>query len=146
MAKTRNIWLTSRSQHARHLRKAAGIADIQLISHQDTWEEIKRLTEKRRRFELPDDDQATESDQMFAAALSGMDLTEILQAMRITWTEQEPVRGKDGHVMYWAPFDPVEVAIARRVYLAIAKAVTATNAEGGEGARLPPIVIDDGVK
>ncbi len=142
MRRFREAWIMSHTSHRHHLTKAAGIATVELVCHQDTWGQIEYLTKKRRHYDLPSDPGISESDQMPSMTLSGVDLTEILEAMRITWTEQELIFGKDD-VAHYAPFDHVKVAVAKRIYLAVATAVEATSVEGGKGVRLPPIVIDD---
>lgn len=116
---------------------AAGISQVRLVCHPDTWAFIARTAEKNERWRPPRDNDVTSSgDGLMEVVLSGPQLVIISGRLLDVMVS----------VVYAAGGSASDQALAWRVHEAIAEVVLAVKpGTRGDGA-VPPIVIDDRIK
>ncbi|MFI7468649.1 hypothetical protein [Nonomuraea sp. NPDC049646] len=108
--------------HHNRMTKAAGISQVGLVCHIDTWSYITKVT----RFAVTPTP-TTSDEVMVRVPLSGPALVTVLAAMRT-------------QVRYYSTPD---IAIARRVYAAFAEVVDAVDPAAKDGPPIPDVVLDD---
>lgn len=127
-------WALSYLGGQRRLTRAAGISTVIVVCHPKMWAEVQGLA--RQLIDVrPDPGSArTREDGLAEVTLSGTGLAADMHAMRTVWA------------FLIAPFthrfDPPSRAVARRVYLAMARTVEQVSSEHSDGST-PQIVIDD---
>ncbi|THV43067.1 hypothetical protein [Glycomyces buryatensis] len=133
-AEARERW--NRLRESR-LEKAAGISNVELVCHQDTWRFVVAKSSVRDRWRTPSDDCVSdEGNDMLRVRLSGPQLVLVLFSM----AEAAGYGGSFGT----APFVGDRV-IARRVYDLAAFVVDSIDPDAPAGKPVPPIVVDDRV-
>ncbi|MFB9194377.1 hypothetical protein ACFFWA_15440 [Actinomadura verrucosospora] len=126
----------ARDERQERLDKAAGVASVEVVCHADTWDFVRT---KAPRFEgRPFSffsgtgdrlDPEPDADGLVHITLSGPNLVKLLDWM---WSASQST-------------DPVERALAKRIYNGAAAVVDTVDPSVQPGLALPPIVIDDRV-
>jgi hypothetical protein len=133
-------WWTIRFSHQGHLTKAAGVSSVLFMSQHDTWAAVIEMAAAVKiPIEVTGDEpeRREEADDLPRIMLTGVNLVQVLQVTRKLWSaRQEGLPG--AHI-----FDPGQRAIAKRVHMAIARALDNVEAHQHEGDHMAPIVIDD---
>ncbi|MEU6860912.1 hypothetical protein AB0B28_18805 [Glycomyces sp. NPDC046736] len=133
-AEARNRWDQQREDR---LEKAAGISNVELVCHRDTWAFVVDKSSLRTSWRTPSEDCVSdEGNDMLRVRLSGPQLVLVLFSM----AEEAGYGGSFGV----APFVGDRV-IARRVYDLAASVVDSIDLDAQGGRDIPPIVIDDRV-
>ena len=122
----------------RRLTRAAGVATAVLVCHAETWTEIQALAGElpTRRVVKGVICSDGREDGLAEVSMSGVALAALMQAMHETMATVGP-----SDMPFSRKFPPHRRAVARRVYLAVARHVQ--EAEPGRSEAMPPILIDD---
>jgi hypothetical protein len=133
-------WRAIRLSSRKYLARAAGVSTVLLACQPDVWAAVASLAkEAKMPVTAADRQPGTREDGLAEISLSGVDLVEILEATKAIWAQPE-----DPNSLFYPgrKFKPGQRAIARRVYLAVARALDDVRPRHA-GRPVPPIVIDD---
>ena len=133
-------WALSYFGCQRRLTLAAGISTVTLVCHPQTWAQVESLVNIvpiGDALPVPVD-MTTRPDGLAELALSGATLAVIMHTLRTAWVYN------DGILLGDRKYSPPRRALARRVYLAMARTVEQVSSVHVDG-NVPQIVIDDRV-
>ncbi len=133
-------WADRRALSALGCRKrftqAAGISSVTLVCHPQTWAEIEAIAgELRPRVKVTVVRKTSRDDGLAEIALSGAQLAAVMHALRAAYFDGDDL------IRSFRTFSPPRRAVARRVYLAMARTVEQVSST--HTGTIPPIVIDD---
>jgi hypothetical protein len=125
------------------LLKAGGVANLELVCHEDTWSFIKGwfFYDHRRYSWWPDrynDRVAKRGDKILSVRLSGLQAAQVVS--RMGWAAAVP--GVD-RPYATPPASDTERAVAQRIYDAIGAVLDQVDPDAGNDREVPPAVLDD---